>query len=214
MKRFIGFLIIIIGIAILLNNLGLFAIKNFYSVFWSSLMIAIGIFGLFNKKRFDVVYVLLVLLGILFVLGNMGIITFKLVEVLIIPIVLVVIGFALILNISKPEVKTKSDSSYIAIFGGVDEVHKDDNFVKNEITAIFGGANIDYRTIKLKNKKAYIDITSIFGGVKVRVPSNVRVIAKGIPIFGGVENKMKNVDTDLELIINYNVICGGIEISD
>lgn len=215
MKRFIGIIIVLAGIAVLLNNLGFFEIKNFYSIFWASLMLTLGVFGIISKRKFDIIYVLLIVLGLLFVLANVGVITFKVVEVALVPAILIVVGISLLVNISKPKNKNdKGTDSYVAIFGGVEEVHKDDNYVKSDITTIFGGADIDYRSIKFKNKKGYIYVTSIFGGVNIRVPSNVRVVTKGIPIFGGVENKMKNVESDEELIIEYNVIFGGIEIKD
>lgn len=213
MKRFIGLIIVFAGIFLLLSNLGVFEIENFSSIFWASIMVTVGIFGIVVKKRAELVFILLIVLGSLLILANIGIITFNLLGVIILPVILIIVGGSFIFNFSPITNKgIKKDNSYITIFGGIEETHHDEKFEKSEVTTIFGGSEVDYSQIKLKGKTAYISVNVIFGGVTIKVPEGVKVITKGFPIFGGVDNQLKNVESDQELIVDYSVVFGALEI--
>ena len=58
-------------------------------------------------------------------------------------------------------------------------------------------------------------MTTIFGGATIIVPEDVKVTVKGLPIFGGAENKaIANENAKKELIINYTAFFGGLDIKN
>ena len=63
---------------------------------------------------------------------------------------------------------------------------------------------------------AEIELTTIFGGTKLIIPSNWTVRSEAVTIFGGLEDK-RNMQTmidnpDKVLLLKGTVIFGGIEI--
>jgi predicted membrane protein len=109
----------------------------------------------------------------------------------------------------------KSVTNYVAVFSGVEDKNESKDYVSSEITAIFGGAEVDYRKIKMADDVAYINVTAIFGGATLIIPENVKVTVKGLPIFGGAENKaISDPDSKKEIVINYTAVFGGVEIKN
>jgi len=63
---------------------------------------------------------------------------------------------------------------------------------------------------------AAIELTTIFGGTKLLVPSNWAVKSEAVTIFGGIEDKRRmqtiTETTEKTLLIRGTVIFGGIDI--
>jgi len=63
-----------------------------------------------------------------------------------------------------------------------------------------------------------MDLSAIFGGIALTVPEHVHVEISGIPIFGGWEDKTRNIRNDeaalCVLKLNCLAVCGGIEIKN
>jgi len=105
----------------------------------------------------------------------------------------------------------------IAVFGGGHKVIHSDNFKGGNITAIFGGSEIDLTQCKLAPGENIIDVVIIFGGTTIVVPNNWDVILNVTPLFGGFSNKKSRyVSSGTEsagtLIIKGVVLFGGGEI--
>jgi len=102
-----------------------------------------------------------------------------------------------------------------SIFGGVKKNIISKNFKGGDITNIMGGSEI-YLTQADINGIVTIDLTQVFGGTKLIVPSNWQVKAQMAAIFGGVEDKRSIQNTALDpnkiLILDGTSIFGGIEI--
>ena len=113
------------------------------------------------------------------------------------------------------KVKTKkvkgNAKEYVAIFSGVDEViNKIENDFK--MTAVFGGIELDMRDVTL-DSDLVIDCFTLFGGIDIRLPKDVKVEVNGLPIFGGVENKYRNNhEAKVTVYINHTTICGGVDL--
>ncbi|HHT38155.1 MAG TPA: cell wall-active antibiotics response protein [Mollicutes bacterium] len=214
-KKTIGLIVIATGILILLSNFEIISFENVSGLIFSLGVVIIGIVGMFEKKRFDLIMFTFVLVGGMYFLSNLGIIDKDIFDLLFLPIVIIAIGLSLLLNFNKKSFSNKSVTSYTAIFGGVEDKNISEEYVRSEIVAIFGGADVDYRKIKIKDKVGYIDVTTIFGGATIIVPEDVKVTVKGLPIFGGVENKaVANENAKKELIINYTSFFGGLDIKN
>ena len=102
-----------------------------------------------------------------------------------------------------------------SIFGGVKKNIISKNFKGGDITNIMGGSEIDLTQADI-NGTVRIDLTQVFGGTKLIVPSNWQIKAQMAAIFGGVEDKRSIQNTALDpnkiLILDGTSIFGGIEI--
>jgi len=102
-----------------------------------------------------------------------------------------------------------------SIFGGIKKNIISKNFKGGDITNIMGGSEIDFTQADI-NGTATIDLTQVFGGTKLIVPSNWQVKTQMAAIFGGVEDKRSAQNVALDpnkiLILDGTSIFGGIEI--
>jgi len=102
-----------------------------------------------------------------------------------------------------------------AVFGGVKKNVLTKNFRGGDIVSFMGGSEIDLTQADFKGR-VRIDVTNIFGGTKLLIPSSWDVQNDITAIFGGVDDKRQisgvNVDPDKTLILDGTCMFGGIEI--
>jgi hypothetical protein len=123
-----------------------------------------------------------------------------------------------------PGSKTRSaDGSFatdyiddVAIFGGGVKRYSSQNLKGGNITAIFGGSEIDLTTSQMSNEGIVVDVFTMFGGTKFIVPGTWQVKSEATSVFGGFSDKrhIKPSDTisDKVLLIKGVVLFGGVEI--
>jgi hypothetical protein len=105
------------------------------------------------------------------------------------------------------------------IFGGGKERVTSQAFRGGEISAVFGGMEMDLRGAALAGGGAVIDVTVFCGGIEIKVPRDWIVNLQTTTLFGGVEDKRlfpgasENIIAG-ELTITGMVLCGGIEVKD
>ena len=91
------------------------------------------------------------------------------------------------------------------------------NFQGGQVSAIFGGVELDLRDAVLGSEEAVIEATVVCGGIELRVPKDWRVNIRTTTMFGGAENNRPQpsaADAKGELTITGTVVCGGIEVRD
>ncbi len=215
-KKTIGLFVIIIGILLFLSNVDFIDFNDFGRYIWSTLLIVIGVSGIIEKKKLDTFFLIVTVLGIFLLFTNIGIIERDIFRLLFVPLILVIIGVQLLLTSGINIKKGNSSKYYTAIFGGIEEKNVDKDFTDCEITSVFGASAVDFRDIKLKKDKAVINVTCIFGGCEIILPRDYKINITGTPIFGGLDNKLleNNADSKKEIIVNYTVIFGGVEIKN
>jgi len=76
----------------------------------------------------------------------------------------------------------------VSVFGGVKKTILSKDFKGGEIVNIFGGAELDFTQADI-NGRVIIDITQIFGGTKIIVPSHWQVVSDLAAVFAGVDDK-------------------------
>jgi predicted membrane protein len=103
-----------------------------------------------------------------------------------------------------------------AIFCGIKRRMITKQFKGGEVTTIFGGTDIDLSHADIEGS-AVLDVSVVFGGMKLIVPSHWDVNFEVSNIAAGVEDKrflhQGPVDSEKKLVITGAVIFGGIEIS-
>ena len=105
----------------------------------------------------------------------------------------------------------------ISVFGGGHKIIHSDNFSGGNVTAIFGGSEIDLTQCKLAPGENVIDVVIIFGGTTIVVPNNWDVVLNVTPLFGGFSNKKSRYvrsgsEPTATLIIKGVVLFGGGEV--
>jgi predicted membrane protein len=103
----------------------------------------------------------------------------------------------------------------VSVFGSVKKTVLSKNFRGGEIVNVFGGAELDFTQADI-NGKVIIDITQIFGGVKMIVPPHWQVVPDIAAVFAGIEDKrMKStasVGSEKVLVLKGVSIFAGVDI--
>lgn len=207
---FWGILLIVVGILFLGRNMDWWDFSIFFDGWWTLFLIVPSVISLVRREGIGTSFLILVL-GVLMLLASQEVIEWRTIWKVFVPLIIIVIGLAIIFaNRKAKEKKVRANAKeYVAIFSGVDEViNKIESDFK--ITAVFGGVELDMRDVTL-DSDLVIDCFTLFGGIDIRLPKNVKVEVNGLPIFGGVENKYHN-DGKVTVYINHTTIFGGVDL--
>lgn len=108
-----------------------------------------------------------------------------------------------------------SDFKEVAVMGGVQRRNLSDDFRGGEATAVMGGIDIDLREAVMERSEAVLDVSSVMGGVKIRVPENWTVVSRVNTIMGGYKDETRRPkDTEHKLIVKGTLLMGGMKISN
>ena len=211
-----GIVFIVLGLIIAGNVLGITNIKIFFNGWWTLFIIIPCFIGLFKNNR-RTGNIIGLIIGVALLLACQGILRFDLVWRLLFPGILIIIGDTIGGKISK-EIKELNKNrtetnEYCATFSEQNVKFDDDKFTGVDLTAVFGGVKCDIRKAIIEEDQV-INATSIFGGIEIYVPENVKVKIKSTPIFGGVSDKASYSKNEQSNIIYINATCifGGVEV--
>ena len=103
----------------------------------------------------------------------------------------------------------------MAIFSGSERVYNDEVFTGANLVAVFGGANLNLKKAKF-TKDTVIKAFTLFGGIDIVVPDDVKVKLKSGFIFGGFSDDRKNATNKGKHTIYIDAAggFGGITITD
>lgn len=217
-----GLVLVIIGVIIGGNALEITNINIFFDGWWTLFIIIPCFIGLFKEQE-KTGNIIGLLIGLALLMGCIDIINFELIWKLILPLILVVIGLSIIFKdvlggkvnkeIKKINEKNLRKNEYCATFSGQKVKFDKEVFYGADLTAIFGGIECDLRDAIIESD-VVINASSIFGGIDIFVPKNVKVKTKSTSIFGSVENKADTSEKENSYTIYVNgvSIFGGVEI--
>lgn len=216
-----GIVLIIIGVIIGLNTMGIINIDIFFDGWWTLFIIVPCFIGLFtnNDKTGNIIGLLV---GVILLLGMQNIIDFNLIWKLLLPSIIVIIGLSLIFKntfnskinseIKKLNSKDTKDNEYWATFSGQRIDIPNEEFKGATLNSVFGSITCDLREAKIK-EDVVINTSSVFGGIDIIVPDDVNIKIKSNSIFGGVNNKKKNnEDNKYTIYVNASCLFGGVDI--
>lgn len=216
---FWGLVIIVVGVLFLAQNLGYIQDYSFWK-YLPVLLIILGLYQLFvNRLRAWVGPLLLTLIGTFLLLATLNVITWATFGSMIWPTILILIGISIILHRGESnrnfEAATASQMNVFSTFSEQNRKVTSGDFKNAEVTAIFGSSKLDLRDAGISQPPAYIQTTTMFGGVEIFVPSNWDVRINTIAFFGGSSDKRREVtpqkDTP-DLVVTGTVFFGGLEI--
>lgn len=225
-KILVGALLIIIGGLFLLRSFQILPFEITHVIFsWRFILFIIGIIILINSNN-KVLGIILTTIGGFLLFPRI----FPDIDIdgkLILGIVIIALGVYVIFKSSvgkfQPKFGGTSDKinkdylDDVAVFGGGTKVLTSNSFKGGNITAIFGGSEIDLTACKLAEGNNVLNITAIFGGSTIIVPRDWNVLLNVTPLFGGFSNKIRRepnfvVDQSRTLIIKGIAMFGGGEI--
>ncbi len=237
MKRFIGLILIVGGILVLLSNMDLFIVEDLISYLWPSALILLGLASIIEHKHLTIWGLILIGIGGLFLADAFGILAqYNLnPRILVGPAILIAVGLGLLfgkhggsINIHIPQepvrvqsgseyksANTSSKSNYTAFLSGIDERVIDEAFATCEVTALLGGADMDFRDVKFAGNEATLNLNAIFGSIECLLPKDIKIVQSGTPILGGFENRCISDPTSARILyIRYTAMFGSVEIKN
>jgi len=230
--------IIAVGTLFLLDNLG---IVRFHDVarWWPAILIALGVVRLVDSHgTVSMVWGgLLAGVGSLLLLDNLNLIVFD--WRIVWPAILIAWGVLMLLRTtqrshepvtpeggsappegaSAPPLVDGGRLSLFAIFGGGDRRIEAKDLRGGEISAIFGGFEVDLRQAGLAAGEATIDCNVVFGGVEIQIPDHWTVEVRGAALFGGFSDETRPPRPDAptpapKLIVTGYAMFGGVTVSN
>ena len=218
-----GIVLIVIGIIIGGNAIGVINVDLFFDGWWTLFIIIPCFIGLF-KEREKTGNVIGLLIGVVLLLCAQGLVDFDMIWKLALPAILVIFGISLIFKdtfnkkvsdeIKKINKNNKNDNEHFATFSGQNLKFANEKFNGANLTAVFGGIKCDLRDAIIE-EDVVINSTSVFGGIDIYVPENLKVKIKSTSIFGGVDDKkVKEVNDEKAhtLYINATCVFGGVDV--
>jgi predicted membrane protein len=199
---FSGGIIALIGLLILLDNMGIHALSHLYR-FWPMILILIGVWNLTCKSG-RVFGGVLVLLGVLFQLDALGIARFTWGEIW--PIAIIAAGVMVMWSslqsrkisalagkiAGAPQGDPRTTLSEMAVFGAIERRITSQDFQGGIINAIFGSVELDLRDATILQDEAILEVNSVFGSVELRVPEAWQIVSRGQAAFGSFEDDTRN----------------------
>jgi len=224
-------IVIGIGVLFLLNNLNIFFIHDVWR-FWPVILIAVGLVKLVDSPLSNarITGGILVGVGALFLADNLGFLNLTWESFW--PLALIGAGLLMLWHRLAPApIWSRAGTASgipagahegtlneYALFGGVERKVTTDDFRGGQVSAMFGGVEIDLRRAGMRGDSAVIDVTSMFGGVEFKIPQNWIAVASIAAIFGGFGNKSVQPSADTpgvkRLYIKGTAMFGGVGVKN
>jgi len=220
----IGIGLMMLGILIALEHLAFFSLPWLGVrpiALWPLIIVAVGLVKIVEKRLRSVGGWVILAIGLLLftrtVWGHIRL------GDIIWPSILVAVGVFIVLHAVKKHRRVPAELNKSGDFARGTAIlsaykHKPNGgiFAGGEITAIFGGFEIDLRQVTMKHEAARIDVFALFGGGEILVPEGWEVSVLVSAVAGGVEDKTINLPTAAgarpKLLVTGTVMFGGIEL--
>jgi predicted membrane protein len=225
-----GIVILIIGGGILLKQMSYHYDIDYprWLFSWPMIMIAIGVYIGARHQFRNWGWLIPVAIGVVFlserIFRSVDIVEFA------IPAIIIGVGLYMILrpktktstpvtdtSMWNPEVVTNEDGERIdsvSVFGSAKKNVLSKNFKGGDVVNFFGGTELNLMQADIHGV-IMLDVTCVFGGAKIIVPSNWKLQIDAVNVFGGIDDKRQlpaAQDPNKTLVLDGTVIFGGIEI--
>ena len=222
-----GLTIIAFGVLFGGHALGLFNFDIFFEGWWTLFIIVPSAISLITEKE-RLTSLAFLSAGVLLLLAAQNVFSYDVAWKAILAVSLILIGISIIFRstfhskndkeVEKKVKDLKDDGkmeAQVAVFSGSDRAYKKEVFSGANLTAFFGGVELDLRDAVF-NKDTVIKAFCMFGGIEVMVPKDVNVKVRSGFAFGGVSDDRKDIPEKAKytIYIDAGGGFGGITISD
>jgi hypothetical protein len=213
-----GAIIVLTGVLLLLDTTGVFPTSDLL-LYVPSLVVLVGVWSLVQSGFRNLVGpVVLIGVGSAWQLVALGYATVDDV-VAFWPVLVIAFGLSVLLGQFRSPVR-ETDGDYttaFAAFGGVEKRNTSRGFTGGDLTAIFGGTEIDLRDAEIADRPARINAVALFGGVDVVVPREWNVRLDVLPVLGGATDdraRTERRNEDVDLVVSGFAAFGGVTVTD
>jgi len=239
----VGTLVVLLGIGLLLSQMGIMAADKIVRL-WPLLLIWAGLGRVIEFRHFPrraIWGVFVILVGVMLQLDQFDVYVFHLHTIW--PIFVIVGGLLIVWQSLAPRPNpdcapnagwfdyfqgrfqmdsssTGSDLNAVAIFGGVQRNITSKKFRGGRVTAILGGVELDFIDADIEGEQAILDVSSLMGGVEIRVPDTWNVTIETVAFLAGSSDERRRAPTPApgvipkHLIIRGATILAGIEVKN
>ena len=118
-----------------------------------------------------------------------------------------------------PDEPAGSSLNEVAIFGGGKRKVTSQDFRGGELTAIFGGFEIDLRSAGMTADSAILEVNTVFGGAEIKIPYSWTAVVQGVGIFGGYGDETTPPEPatnpqSKKLIVRGAAVFGGVSVKN
>lgn len=215
-----GVVLIAAGALFALNALNITNVDVFFDGWWTLFIIVPCAVGLFTERE-KMGNIIGVAVGVFLLLCCQDIMSFSMLWKLLVPAIIVIVGLKMVFSglfgnkaneiITKIKQEGGETRTGCATFSGCDLNFGGEVFEGAELTAVFGGVKCDLREAIIE-KDCAIQVSAIFGGIDILVPSGVNVKVNSNCIFGGISNKTAVHKDAPTIYISGICMFGGAEI--
>lgn len=215
-----GLLLIAVGLVWGGNALGITDIDLFFDGWWTLFIIVPCLFGLVQEKE-KTGNLIGLCIGVAFLLACQGVINFELIWKLAFPVILVIVGLAVIFKNTIGERAARrfaqenkgKGPAYCATFSGQNLSFVNERFEGAQLSAVFGGIKCDLNGAVIDHD-VLIKADAVFGGVDVIVPPHLQVKVCSNSCFGGVSEERPKMDRSGVATVYIDATClfGGVTI--
>ncbi|WP_257309032.1 cell wall-active antibiotics response protein [Geothrix fuzhouensis] len=219
-KLVVGVAIIVAGLVLTLDNLGLIEAHTIFKL-WPLVLVAMGVAKIRQDRGGSNLGGWFLVLGgaflLLFTFGH-GHLADALGPMLVVAVGILIVTKALKQNRGVPPELARSEDFLqgTAIFGGFKRRVSTQTFKGGELTAIFGGYEVDLRQAVLENGQARIDVFVLFGGGEIRVPEGWEISNRATAIAGALNDSTHHgpasPDSRPRLVVTGLILFGGTEV--
>ncbi|MGH9671792.1 MAG: LiaI-LiaF-like domain-containing protein [Bryobacteraceae bacterium] len=217
-----GLLVMAMGMALLLRNLGLVRRLDIEMV-WSFLLLVGGVANMLSgpwSKR--LIGLLVASLGSYWLLDEFGMVSYPFWRIW--PAFLMALGAILLYRaLSRRKGVEQATSATMlnefVMFGGVGRKLNTQEFAGGQLFAACGGHEIDLTQAGFQDQAVYVDANVIFGGIEIKIPAGWSASVEGIAIFGGYEDstiqpKIEEGAAIKRIVVRGFAVFGGVEVKN
>jgi len=219
MRIIFSMALIILGVGLLIDAFGLWDFGNIMADWWALIVIAIGLYKI-SKDRHSIFNGFIILLfGVLLLASSLDFIQAGFLDIFW-PMLIILIGLKLVFGSSHKldKLKRKSkNNEIISIFSSSKHIMNDNNIGDGEVNCVFGSVYVDYRNVENPPELIILEVNSIFGSVKIKIPAQWSLEAQGTPIFGELNDETRHSADSSEITtlrINYYSIFASVKITN